>query len=99
MVWHAFGEREVNCYCRQVFPRVHRPADEPAEEGAEMAWFWATKHDSPEGSWQLRIVRPGIVPATPLTADPGVHASSAQTEHADPSPIHSEGSPTLHDEL
>ncbi len=81
------------------FLPVHRPAHEPAELGTEMAWFWVTKHDSPEGSWQLRIVRQGIMPATPLAADPGAHASAAQTQHVDPAPIDSEGSPTSHDEL
>lgn len=59
-----------------------RPVSEPEEPGAEMAWFWVTEHDSTVGSWQLRIVRDGIVPATPLAASPSTEPATDKSQEA-----------------
>ena len=64
-----------------------------------MAWFWVTEHNSPQGSWKLRLVRPGVVPATPLAGDPGTQADAAQAEAAELSLIGSDGSPAAHDDF
>ncbi len=47
-----------------------------------MAWFWVTGHESTDGSWQLRIIRDNIVPATPLTAGPMTDPVTDQSQEA-----------------
>ena len=77
-----------------------RPVSEPEEPGAEMAWFWVTEHDSTEGSWQLRIVRDGIVPATPLATAPSTEPVSEQSQEAAADQPAYDMKPTVsHDEL
>ena len=65
-----------------------------------MAWFWVTEHDSTDGAWQLRIVREGIVPLTPLAADPSTEPVTDQSRDATADQTANDRNPTAsHDEL